>query len=354
MRTNPDEHSHPLKLTFSRDNGLVDEIIDQLIELARGVRYPAYVREMILTALKAGQEDSQKADIKLMNSALKEMRFTAKVFGPYRAVKKVTIFGSARTESGNAIYQMARELGEKLAGAGYMVITGGGPGIMQAANEGAGSEHSFGVNIRLPFENQPNHILEGSPRSINYKYFFSRKVAFIKEADAVVLFPGGFGTQDEAMEVLTLVQTGKRYPMPLVLVDEPGGTYWSHWKHYVEQELAARGYINETDFRLFDIVQSVDDAVEILARFYRRYHSLRFVGDRLIIRLNSPVDRGKILELKAQYSDILLNGGDLFDSEALPEEADEPGISHLPRLVVDFNRREYGRLRQLIDSINAL
>ena len=154
-----------------------------------------------------------------------------------------------------------------------------------------------------------NHILEGSPRSITYKYFFNRKVAFIKETDAVVLFPGGFGTQDEAMEVLTLVQTGKRYPMPLVLVDEPGGTYWSHWKLYVEQELAARGYISKNDFSLFDIVQSVDDAVEIVDRFYRRYHSLRFVGDRLVIRINSPVDREKIMELKEQYSDILLNGG---------------------------------------------
>ncbi|MGO9020355.1 MAG: TIGR00730 family Rossman fold protein [Syntrophobacteraceae bacterium] len=354
MRTYLAEPSHPLKLTFSRENGAVDEIIDQLIEVVKGVHYPAYVREMILTALKAGQEDSQKADIKLMTSALKEMRFTAKVFGPYRAVRKVTIFGSARIKSDNTIYQHARELGEKLSGAGYMVITGGGPGIMQAANEGAGSEHSFGVNIRLPFENRPNHILEGSPRSITYKYFFNRKVAFIKEADAVALFPGGFGTLDEAMEVLTLVQTGKRYPIPLILVDEPGGTYWSHWKLYVEQELAARGYISKNDFSLFDIVQSVDDAVEIVDRFYRRYHSLRFVGDRLVIRINSPVDREKIRELKEQYSDLLLNGGDIFDSEALPEESDEPIISHLPRLVLDFNRREYGRLRQLIDSINSV
>jgi len=354
MRRYPAEHSHPLKLTFSRQNGGVDEIIDQLIGLAKGVHYPEYVREMILTALKAGQEDPQQADIKLMTSALKEMRFTAKVFGPYRAVKKVTIFGSARIKSENAIYRLARELGEKLSGAGYMVITGGGPGIMQAANEGAGSEHSFGVNIRLPFENQPNHILEGSPRSITYKYFFNRKVAFIKEADAVVLFPGGFGTQDEAMEVLTLVQTGKRYPIPLVLFDEPGGTYWSHWKHYVERELAARGYIGKNDFSLFDIVQSVDDAVEIVDNFYRRYHSLRFVGDRLVIRINSPIDGEKITELKEQYSDILLNGGDIFASEALPEEADEPVISDLPRLVIDFNRREHGRLRQLIDTINAV
>ena len=346
--------SHPLKLGFPRENGEVDEIIDQLIALAGGVHYPDSVREMILTALKAGQENSQKADLKLMTSTLKEMRFTAKVFGPYRGRRKVTVFGSARVQSGDTIYQLARALGEKLSRAGYMVITGGGQGIMRAVNEGAGTERSFGVNIRLPFENQPNHILDGSPRSITYKYFFNRKVAFIKEADAVALFPGGFGTQDEAMEVLTLVQTGKSNPIPLVLVDEPGGTYWSHWKHYVEGELATRGYISKDDFSLFDTVQSVDDAVEIVDRFYSRYHSLRFVGERLVIRFSSPIDQENIVKLKEQYSDILLNGGELFISKALPEEANEPDLNHLPRLVLDFNRKEYGRLRQLIDSINAI
>lgn len=353
MKSSFFEQSHPLKLGFSRENGPVDTLIDQLIELAGGVHYPDNVREMILTALKAGQENPQRADLKLMTSSLKEMRFTAKVFAPYRDVKKVTIFGSARIKPDDPIYQLARSLGEKLARTGYMVITGGGQGIMQAANEGAGSEHSFGVNIRLPFENQPNHILEGSPRSITYKYFFNRKVAFIKEADAVALFPGGFGTQDEAMEVLTLVQTGKRYPIPLVLVDEPGGTYWSRWKRYVEQELAARGYIGTNDFSLVDIVQSAEEAVAIIDRFYKRYHSLRFVGERLVIRLSSPLDREKLVMLKDQYAGLLVNGGDLFICEALPEEADEPNVSHLPRLVLDFNRKDYSRLRQLIDSINA-
>jgi uncharacterized protein (TIGR00730 family) len=312
------------------------------------------VREMILAALKAGQENSQKADLKLMNSTLKEMRFTSKVFAPYRGMRKVTIFGSARVKPDATIYQLARALGEKLSRAGYMVITGGGQGIMQAANEGAGAEHSFGVNIRLPFENQPNYILEGSPRSITYKYFFNRKVAFIKETDAVALFPGGFGTQDEAMEVLTLVQTGKSYPIPLVLVDEPGGTYWSHWKRYVERELAARGYISKDDFSLFDTVQSADDAVAIIDRFYKRYHSLRFVGERLVLRLSASIDQTMVVKLKKQYSDILVNGGELFISEALPEEADEPNLDHLPRLVLDFNRKQYGRLRQFIDSINAI
>ena len=206
---------------------------------------------MILAALKAGQENSDKADLKLMTSTLKELRYTAKVFAPYRDVRKVTLFGSARVKPDAATYRLAKSLGRKLSQAGYMVITGGGLGIMQAGNEGAGSEQSFGVSIRLPFESEPNYILQGSPRSISFKYFFNRKVAFIKEADAVALFPGGFGTLDEAMEVLTLVQTGKTYPIPLVLVDEPGGTYWSHWKQYLENELAARGYIGPEDFSLF-------------------------------------------------------------------------------------------------------
>ena len=288
-----------------------------------------------------------------MNSTLKELRYTAKVFSRYRGVKKVTIFGSARTKPHEITYRMARSLGERLAQQGYMVITGGGGGIMQAGNEGAGSEHSFGVNISLPFETKPNHILQGSPRSINYKYFFNRKVAFIKEADAVALFPGGFGTLDEAMEVLTLVQTGKRTPLPLVLVDEPDGTYWSHWKRYVETELAARGYISRDDFSLFDLVQSVDDAVAIIDRFYRRYHSLRLVGERLVLRLTSTLPEENVVRWREAFGDMLKPGGELFLSQALPEEADEPDLAHLPRLVMDFNRRHCGRLRQLIDAINA-
>ncbi len=340
-------------LHFSKRNGPVDDAIDTLMGLVGDVRHPEFVREMILTALKAGQEDPGRAELKLMTSTLKELRYTAKVFSRYRGVKKVTMFGSARVKPDTTTYRMARLLGERLAQQGYMVITGGGGGIMQAGNEGAGPEHSFGVNISLPFETEPNYILQGSPRSITYKYFFNRKVAFIKEADAVALFPGGFGTLDEAMEVLTLVQTGKCPPIPLVLVDEPGGTYWSHWKRYVETELAARGYISRDDFSLFDLVQSVEDAVAIIDRFYRRYHSLRLVGERLVIRLTSMPPEENVAKWREAFEDILKPCGELFLSQALPEEADEPDIAHLPRLVMDFNRRHYGRLRQLIDAVNA-
>jgi len=343
----------PMELHFTRTNGPADEAIDRLIELVGDIRHPQIVREMILASLKAGQEGDETADLKLMNSTLKEMRFTAKVFGPYRKVRKVTIFGSARTQPDESIYKIACLLGRKLSEAGYMIITGGGPGIMQAVNEGAGAKHSFGVNIRLPFEQESNHILKGHPRNIMYKYFFNRKVAFLKQADAVALFPGGFGTLDEGMETLTLVQTGKRNPLPLILVDEPGGTYWSRWLKFFEKELLAQGYISETDFSLFEQVESVDDAVTRIDRFYHRYHSLRYVGEQLVIRLTSSIDPPKVNELKSRFSDILTPSGGLSLSDPLPIEADEPEIAHLPRLILDFNRKNFGRLRDLIDAINA-
>jgi uncharacterized protein (TIGR00730 family) len=298
-----------MKLHFTRTNGIIDEAIDKLIGLSDGIRRPEYVREMILAALKAGQEDDDSADLKLMNTTLKEMRFTSKVFGPYRDKRKVTVFGSARTRPGEQSYEMAKLFGLKLAQAGYMVITGGGGGIMQAANEGAGPEHSFGVNIRLPFEQHPNAVLEGNPRLITYKYFFNRKVAFLKEADAVALFPGGFGTLDEAMETLTLVQTGKRNPLPLVLVDDPVCPYWTEFIKFIEQELLSRNLISSSDLTLFERVESADDAVATINRFYSRYHSMRYVNGQLVLRLTSPLSTKNIRKLKERFGDILLPEG---------------------------------------------
>jgi uncharacterized protein (TIGR00730 family) len=300
----------------------------------------------------AGQENDESADLKLMNTTLKEMRFTSKIFGPYRNVRKVTVFGSARTSPQDPVYLMAQDFGRKLAAAGYMVITGGGGGIMQAVNEGAGPEHSFGVNIRLPFEQKANPVLEGNPRLITYKYFFNRKVAFLKEADAVALFPGGFGTLDEAMETLTLVQTGKRNPMPLVLVDEPGGTYWSKWIRFFQDELRASGYISDSDFSLFERVDSVEAAVGGINRFYSRYHSMRYVNGQLVIRLTSPLADRHVQKLRESFADILAPGGTMAPSGPLPAEKEEQELAHLPRFVVDHNRRDFGRLRNLIDAIN--
>jgi uncharacterized protein (TIGR00730 family) len=341
-----------MEIYFKGDNGPVDEAIHDLIEVVGGVRRPGIVREMILASLKAGQEDDGRVDLKLMNTSLKEMRFTAKAFSPYRDVKKVTVFGSARTRPDEKAYEMARLLGQKLAESGYMVITGGGGGIMQAVNEGAGPDYSFGVNIRLPFEQKSNPVIEGSLRNISYKYFFNRKVAFLKESDAIVLFPGGFGTLDEAMETLTLVQTGKRNPVPLVLVDEPGGSYWMRWIAFVKDTLLERGYISQSDLTLFERVDSADDAVQSINHFYARYHSLRYIEDHLVIRLTSGIEQRKLEELKGCFSDILRPDGDMYLSGPLPEEMDEPEIKHLPRLILNFKRHDFGRLRELIDALN--
>lgn len=342
-----------MELHFTRTNGPVDEAIDNLMELTGSIHHPDIIREMILAALKVGQEEEDKADLKLMNSTLKEMRFTSKVFGPYHNVRKVSVFGSARTRPEEPVYKMAFLFGQKLAEAGYMVITGGGSGIMQAVNEGAGPEHSFGINIRLPFEQKPNPVMEGNPRQIEYKYFFNRKVAFLKEASAIALFPGGFGTLDEAMETVTLLQTGKRNPIPLLLVDEPGGTYWSRWIEFLKEELLTQGYITDSDFYLFEFVYSVDDAVERIQRFYQQYHSLRYVDKQLVIRLVSNIDNVALQELKEKFSDILAPQGTMYLSGPLPAEVDEPEIVDLPRLVLDFNLKDFGKLRKLIDAINS-
>lgn len=342
-----------IKLHFPRTNGIADEAIDDLIRMVDGIEETELVREMILAALKAGQEKQTRSDLKLMNSTMKEMRFTGKSFAPYRNVRKVTVFGSARTGPDEPIYEMARLFGRKLAEAGYMVITGGGGGIMQAANEGAGSEHSFGVNILLPFEQKPNPVLVGNPRLITYKYFFNRKVAFLKEADAVVLFPGGFGTLDEAMETLTLLQNGKHAPLPLLLIEEPdGGTYWEGCIRFFREELLAGNYISEGDFELFECIHSVDEAVEKINHFYSRYHSMRYVNKKLVIRLASALNPVSVEKLNNDFSDILVPGGSICLSEPLSEEIDEPEIIDLPRLIVDFNLMDFGRLRALIDEIN--
>ena len=342
-----------MELHFKANNGRIEQVIAHLIDMAGGIRRPGVVREMILASMKAGQEDDGGVDLKLMTTSLKEMRYTAKIFRNYRNIKKVTVFGSARTRHSEPIYKMAHLLGKKLSQSGYMVITGGGPGIMQAVNEGAGPDRSFGVNILLPFEQKLNPTLDGDPKSISYKYFFNRKVAFLKESDAAVILPGGFGTLDEAMETLTLVQTGKRNPLPILLLDAPDGSYWSDWIRFIKRQLLKNSYIGRFDLKLFESVDAVDVAVESINRFYRRYHSLRYVGDKLLIRLKSPVEETVIEDLKRRFSDILSSGGNIYLSGSFPEEMNEPDIRHLTRLVVDFNRADFGRLREFIDAVNC-
>ena len=342
-----------MKIHFKKDNGPIDKSIQELIRLSGGITRPEIVREMIIASLKAGQEDDGAVDLKLMNASLKEMRFTAKAFGPYRNNRKVAVFGSARAQAEDNTYKMAILLGQKLAASGYMVITGGGPGIMQAIHEGAGSKYSFGVNIRLPFEQKANPIIEGNPRSITYKYFFNRKVAFLKESDAIVLFPGGFGTLDEGMEALTLVQTGKRNPVPILLVEEPEGTYWTKWAEFIKETLLLHGYISKSDLALFERIDSIDNVIARINHFYSRYHSLRYIGDLLVIRLRSGISQRRVEDLRIRFSAILRPQGEIHLSGPLPEEIDEPEIRDLPRLVLDFDRKDFGGLKALIDSINS-
>lgn len=347
-----EESTDVMELHFTPTNGPADDAIDRLMTMVGGIQRPELVRELILAALKAGQENDEKADLKLMNTSLKEMRFTAKIFGPYRHIRKVSVFGSARTAVDTPAYRMARDLGRQLADRGYMVITGGGPGIMQAVNEGAGVAHSFGINIRLPFEQKPNPVVEGNPRHINYKYFFNRKVAFLKEADAVVVFPGGFGTLDEGMETLTLTQTGKHTPLPVIMVDVPGSHYWQDWRRFLKDHLASCHYIRPEDLNLFDITYHIPHVVKTIETFYRRYHSMRYVDSQLVIRMQKALSSQAMGRIDTEFKDLLTPGGTFRQGPALPQESDDPDASHLPRLILDFNLTTFARLKALIDVIN--
>ncbi len=315
-----------MDLKFTRNNGEVDDLIDQLIAKV-GVNHPGIIREMVLSSLKAGHDTDYLADLKLMRTTLKEMRYTAKVFGPHRGRKKVTIFGSARTESTEPIYHKCVTFSRLLAERGYMAITGGGGGIMQAGNEGAGPENSFAVNIRLPFEQETNPVMSQSKNVITYHYFFNRKVAFLKEADAIALFPGGFGTLDEAMEALTLIQTGKSAPVPIVLIDDDNGDYWEPWFKYLKDVLLKRGLISGEDFSLFTITRDPYEAVELIDAYYRNYHSLRFVGSTMVIRLNNPLSNEQIGILESEFHAILVPGTRLRVGGPLPKEQDQPDNS---------------------------
>jgi uncharacterized protein (TIGR00730 family) len=341
-----------MELSFSGANKEVDQLIKRMIDVAGGIHHPKIIREMILAAIIIGQEVDYLADLKLINQTLREMRYTARVFAPYRNRKKVTIFGSARTEEHEEMYQKCIRFSRTLAEKGYMIITGGGPGIMQAGNEGAGSENSFAVNIRLPFEQQPNPVMLRNPRLVTYKYFFNRKVAFVKEADAVAVFPGGFGTLDEAMEVFTLVQTGKTSPKPLILVDDQNG-YWEQFFDFVKESLLVKGFISGEDFSIFTVTKDENEAVEVIDDFYRVYHSLRFIDHRLVIRLNKELTQEQITTLEEEFPELIKEGDHITCCGQLPEEADEPDLAGLPRISMIFDHHHYGLLLALIHRINT-
>jgi uncharacterized protein (TIGR00730 family) len=318
---------------------------------SRGSPNEDLIAEMLQTLLKLDQREASRGDLKILNRTLKELRYAFKVFAPYRAVRKVSIFGSTRVREGQPYYQMAVQLGRRLAEEGFMVITGAGEGIMQAGHEGAGRERSFGVNIQLPAVQRANRFIRDNPKLITFHFFFTRKLIFVKEADAVVFFPGGFGTHDEAIEALTLAQTGKSQLVPILMIDLPGQGYWVRWREFVLKEMLGRGFISQQDLSLFRLVEDSEEAIQEIEKFYRNYHSYRFVGEDLIVRLRQPPAPALLEGLNRDFRDILTEG-EIKGTEPLAEESDDPETLSLPRLLAPFNRKDFGRLRQMIDVIN--
>jgi uncharacterized protein (TIGR00730 family) len=306
---------------------------------------------ILRTLLKLAQDNAERGDLKILNRALQELRHAFRIFAPYRHIGKVSIFGSTRVRESDPYYDLARSVGNALAQAGFMVITGAGPGIMQAGHEGAGRENSFGVNIRLPSVQNANPFIRNDPKLMDFHFFFTRKLMFVKEADAVVIFPGGFGTHDELLESITLAQTGKTRLVPIILMDLPDGTYWSRWLEFLRDDVMSRGYIAEREMTFFRIHTSAETAVEEITKFYRNFHSYRFVKHELVIRLNNPPTAALIDRLNSDFADILTEGK-VRQTEPLPAEADDPEKLHLHRLLMRFNREDYARLRQMIDVIN--
>jgi uncharacterized protein (TIGR00730 family) len=329
----------------------IDELMEQACRRYSDFDDSEYVRQIVVSAVRMMRDGTSTPDLKLINSALKELRHSFRVFAPYKHIRKVAAFGSARTEPDHPDWRQAYEFAERIAAEGWMVITGAGDGIMGALQGGAGRARSFGVNIRLPFEQRANEVIARDPKLINFRYFFTRKVTFVKEAHAIALFPGGFGTHDEGLETLTLIQTGKSEIVPVVFIDSPGGSYWSEWNRYFDKHLRARGLISKEDQALFRITDDVETAADEILSFYSNYHSSRYVRDLLVLRVRHAPEPADLDALNTEFADLLSNGR-IEVSKPLPEEAGE--ASQHPRIVLRFNRRDVGRLRMLIDSLNSL
>lgn len=311
------------------------DLIDQILESAKKLR----------------DDNTSRGDLKILSRAIKELRYAFKVFAPYRGGRKVTVFGSARTERFEPSFQQAVSFGRAMAEQDWLVVTGAASGIMEAGHVGAGREHSMGLNIMLPFEQESNPVIAGDSKLVHMKYFFTRKLMFVKECDAVCLLPGGFGTLDEGLEVLTLLQTGKRDMVPIVFLNAPGGDFWTTWQDFVVKQLLRNGLISKEDLSLYIVTDSVDEAVEEILGFYRVYHSMRYVRRKLVFRLQESPSEGLLNGLNTFFRDVLVDG-DFVVGSALAEEKDEPDLAHMPRLIFQFNRRDLGRLRRIINCIN--
>ena len=322
------------------------KIRDDEAEVARFVEEIKEVADQLLL------DRADRGDIKLLARALRELRYALKVLGGFRDRRKVTVFGSARTEPDTPLFDHAVAFGRAIAAKGFMVTTGAGPGIMEAGHVGAGAEDSIGLNILLPFEQGANKVIAETDKLINLRYFFTRKLLFLKEADALVLFPGGFGTLDEGFEILTMLQTGKTEMIPVVLIDVPGGHYWRHWAEYVDKCLYRAGMISKQDFSLFRITDSIDEAVEEIAGFYRVYQSQRYIRNHLTLRLLRAPAPEVLERINLEFRDIL-EKGEFRLGTAHRHEANEPHAADMPRLFFEFDRKSHGRLRELIDFLNT-
>ena len=334
---------HPEPITAAPDTGADPSRPHQIADL---------IEEIKLYADKLARDNTSRGDMKILSRTIRELRYAFKIFSQYRRRHKVTVFGSARTPPDAPAYRQAVEFGRAMAQHDWYVVTGAAAGIMEAGHEGAGRERSMGLNIMLPFEQEANPVIAGDDKLVHMKYFFTRKLMFVKECNALVCLPGGFGTLDEAMEVLTLLQTGKRDMVPVVLLDAPGGTYWSQLDGFIRSALLDGGMISPEDLSLYLLTDDCQTAVDEVIGFFRVYHSMRYVRRKLVLRLSQPISEPLLADINEAFADIL-EAGSFLQRSALPEERDEPELADLPRLVFQFNRRNHGRLRQLIDCLNG-
>ncbi|QIM17470.1 TIGR00730 family Rossman fold protein [Leucobacter insecticola] len=339
MNENPDESLNGAIAALMTEAGIKDQ--------------RALVRRIIQAGIGLGQDAVTRPDLKLTAAVVEEMRAAFKTFAPYRGTPKVTIFGSARTHSEDPLWLMTEATARNFAERGWFVVTGAGPGIMEAAATGAGPEHSLGVSIRLPFEEHANAVVAQDDRLVSMKYFFTRKVMLVKEASGFVCLPGGFGTLDETLELLTLQQTGKMIPTPIVLLDRPGGSYWRGFAQFVTKELAGTGMISIDDLDRVLITDSVDEAIAEITGFWRNYDSLRWVGDRLVLRLRTAPSDADLASLNEHFSGLCL-AGRIERTEPLEVERDEPDLLSLPRIIFTPRPRAVGDLHRLIRALNQL
>jgi uncharacterized protein (TIGR00730 family) len=338
--------------SYRTGDAALDDEVAALVERVSDPADADLIFELVASALRLANDGADRGDLKIANAALKEMRHAFHVFAPYRASRKVAIFGSARTEPESPLYAQTRALAAAMAALDWMVVTGAGPGIMEAGIEGAGTDNAFGVSILLPFETTTTQFLADDPKLINFRYFFTRKLEFIKESDAFVLLPGGYGTLDEAFELLTLLQTGKAQPAPVIMLDVPGGTYWQHWGNFVERELERPGYVSLEDDRLFCVTDSIETAVDEIVGFYSNYHSQRFVKGRLVLRMQRAPAADDLAALNREFADIVTRGEIEVVGPTAEEIADDDHVD-LARLAFRFDRHGWARLRMLIDRLNG-